>query len=67
MSVAMAVAWVVALVRARLGEARRDERGQVVQTVLLIAGFGVLAVAVVAGITAIVNGIIDDIPKSATP
>jgi len=60
------VQWMVQMVRTQVATSRRDERGQVVQTVLLIAGFGVLAVAVIAAITLIVMGIIDDIPTNAT-
>ena len=56
----------VAMWRARLGDKRRDQRGEgVVTTVLMIAGFGILAVAVVAAITVIVNKIISSIPDSS--
>ena len=65
MSIRRALELTISIVRAELAKVRRDERGQVVQTVLLIAGFGVLAVAVIAAITIIVNGIINDIPTSA--
>ena len=51
--------------RARL-EMHGDERGEgVVTTVLMIAGFAILAVAVVAAITAIVNRIMSTIPDSS--
>ena len=65
MSIRRALELTISIVRTELARVRRDERGQVVQTVLLIAGFGVLAVAVIAAITIIVNGIINDIPTSA--
>jgi len=52
--------------RARLAEMHDDERGEgVVTTVLMIAGFAILAVAVVAAITAIVNRIMSTIPDSS--
>lgn len=52
--------------RARLVDMRTDQRGEgVVTTVLMIAGFAILAVAVVAAITAIVNRIMNTIPDSS--
>lgn len=52
--------------RARLADMRADQRGEgVVTTVLMIAGFAILAVAVVAAITAIVNRIMNTIPDSS--
>jgi hypothetical protein len=55
-----------AIWRARLAEMHGDERGEgVVTTVLMIAGFAILAVAVVAAVTAVVNRIMSTIPDSS--
>ena len=51
------------LLRARLAEARRDERGSpTVETVLIAAGLAALAIAVVAIIAVKVTGKANNIP-----
>lgn len=46
----------------RLTELGRDERGEVVEKVLVIVGMAILAVAVIAAITAFVNSQLDQLP-----
>lgn len=48
--------------RQRLAELGRDERGEVVEKVLVIVGMAILAVAVIAAITAFVNSQLDQLP-----